>query len=180
MYQYRPEIPSDISIIDFRAYMIESAYKYYMTAIKSSYDDLATKSVICALAIEIILKSYNSETTNNEGRIDENYSFKKPKKLVTDAHDLLQLANIIPLPIQRYLFSESELEILKDNKDLFKSSRYLYEDQAKNYYSDDIIDLSCELICKTILLYKSLGCTDIFITYTDVDDIYFSHKRRFM
>lgn len=57
--------------------MVESAYKYYMTAIKSSYDDFGTKSVICSLVIEIILTSYNSETTNNEGQIDETYSFKK-------------------------------------------------------------------------------------------------------
>lgn len=101
-------------------------------------------------------------------------------ELVTDAHDLLQLANAITTSIQRYLFSESELEILKDNKDLFKLSRYLYKAQAKNYYSDDIINLSCELICKTILLDKILGCTDVFTTCINVDDIYSGHKRRFM
>lgn len=57
MYQYLPEIPNDITSIDFNAYMVESAYKYYMTAIKSSYDDFGTKSVICSLVIEITLTS---------------------------------------------------------------------------------------------------------------------------
>lgn len=180
MYQYLPEIPSDITRMDFRAYMVESAYKYYMTAIKSSYNDIATKAVICALAIEIILKSYNAQITKNEGKIDENYSFKKPTKSVNDPHDLLQLANAIPSSVQQYLLSERELKTLKENKDLFKLSRYLYEAQARDYYCDDIIDLACELICKTILLYKRLGCTDVFITCVNVDDIYFGHKRRFL
>jgi hypothetical protein len=180
MYQYLPDIPDNIENVDFRAYMVESAYKYYMTAIKSSYNDIATKSVICALATEILLKSHNAKVTNNEGRVDENYAFNKPSTSVNDQHDLIQLADAIPKEIQCYLFSEMDYDVLATNRDLFKTSRYLYEKQARDYYCDDIIDLVCELICKTILLYRKLGCGDYFIKSIDVDEIYFNHKQRFM
>ncbi|ELM3617741.1 hypothetical protein RYR54_003432 [Aeromonas sobria] len=180
MYQYLPDIPDNIENVDFRAYMVESAYKYYMTAIKSSYNDISTKSVICALATEILLKSYNSEVANNNGRIDENYKFNKLSTSVNDPHDLVQLADAIPKEVRCYLLTEMDYDILTANRNLFKASRYLYEKEARDWYFDDIIDLTCELICKTILLYRKLGCCDHFIKFIDVNEIYFGHKQRFM
>lgn len=96
MLQYQPIVPDIQKNILFAPYMVETAYKYYMTAIKSTYDDIATKSVICALAIEILLKSYNPIITKNKGRIDENYQFDSSLVSAKSRHDLVELAKAIP------------------------------------------------------------------------------------
>ncbi len=176
--RYEPEIPY-IPNLFFAPYMIETAYKYYMTVTKSTYDDIATKSIICALAVEITLKSYNAIITKNEGRIDENYQFDNSLLSTQRRHNLVDLANTIPDEIKTYLLTEADYHILEENKDLFFKSRYIYEHSANAVYYDDIIDLACKLICRTILLYKKHNCIDPFIQHIDTDKLYFSFKERF-
>lgn len=166
---------SGVESIEFRPYMIECAYDYYMICTTSPHQRMGIQTVMCALAIEVLLKSFNSVVTSNHGRLDETYEFDKKNSLSkgSNAHDLVILYDSLPLNIQKYLFDSVDLNILKSNKDLFLSGRYVYEANANNIHHDDLIKLAACLICKVVYLYSKHGCNDPFITQLDIDGLYF-------
>lgn len=137
---------------------------------------MGIQTVMCALAIEILLKSFNAVVTSNHDRLDETYKFDKKNSLANDsnAHDLMILYESLPLNIQNYLFDSIDIQILKSNKDLFLSSRYAYEANANNIHHDDLIKLTACLICKMVYLYSKHGSDEPFITQLDIDGLYFS------
>jgi hypothetical protein len=137
---------------------------------------MGIQEVMCALAIEILLKSFHAEVTGNHGKLNETYGFKKSETLSgkARAHDLKVLYDALPEKIKQYLFNSGDLNILESDKDLFTLSRYSYESGAKSSHSNGIIKLAACCICKVIFLYKQLGCTDPFIKHFDIDDLYFS------
>ncbi len=149
--------PSIVGIdsVDFRPFMIENAYDYYMISTTSPHQRMGIQSVVCALSIEIILKSFHTTVTSNHGKLNETYDFNKkdalPKR--ANAHDLIVLYEALPPKIQRYLFDKVDLEILRDNKDLFTRSRYAYERGANTIHYDEIVKLAACLICKMVFLY---------------------------
>lgn len=178
---FQPNI-SKIEKIDSRPYMVECAFDYYSMAVKSNHQRMGLQTVMCALSIEILLKSFLATVADNQGKLNETYKFDKkalveagalPKK--SDVHDLIVLYEALPVDIQTYLFEYSEVEILKANRKLFTQSRYVYEPTANTINNDDIIKLSARLVCKIVYLYKSQGCSDPFIVGFDIDDLYFSH-----
>ncbi|ODS14398.1 hypothetical protein BCD66_10860 [Pseudoalteromonas tetraodonis] len=171
-----------IESVDFRPYMIESAYDYYMVSVTSPHQRMGIQTVMCALSIEIILKSFHTTVTSNHGRLNETYDFNKkdalPKK--SNAHDLIVLYEALPKNIQRYLFDRSDLKVLFTNKNLFTQSRYAYELSANPVHNDEIIKLAACLICKMVFLYRELGCKDHFIELFDIENLYFSRVQSFL
>jgi len=173
--KFSPDI-SGIKSIEFRPYMIECAYDYYMVCTTSTHQRMGIQAVMAALAIEVLLKSFNSKVTGNNGRLDETYEFNKKEVLPkrSNAHDLVVLYNSLPKSIQSYLFDYSEFQIIELNKDLFTTSRYIYEESANTIHDDDIIKLAACLICKVAYLYLKQGCNDPFIKNLDIDNLFFS------
>lgn len=171
-----PDI-TKIEKLEFRPYMIECAYDYYMICITSSHQRIGIQNVMCALAIEVLLKSFNADVTSNQGRLDETYAFNKKSALPqnANAHDLMILYRSLPSNIQIYLFDKIDLDILNSNKDLFLSSRYIYEANANQTHNDDLIKLAAKLICKIVYLYSKRGCQDPFIVQFDVNKLFFNH-----
>ncbi|MBE4579715.1 hypothetical protein BOO30_19400 [Vibrio navarrensis] len=88
--------------IDFRPSMIESAYDYFMICTTSPHQRMGIQTVLCALTIEIILKSFHATVSANEGKINEKYAFNKRgaslKKF--DAHDLINLYESLPYSLK--------------------------------------------------------------------------------
>lgn len=78
------------------------------------------------------------------------------------------------------MFDKNDLTVLVKNKDLFKHSRYVYEQSANTIHFDDIIKLAAKLICKVVCLYKGQGCEDPFIKQFDVDELYFNDVQQFI
>lgn len=156
--------------------MIENAYDYYRISTSSPHQRMGIQAVMCALSIEIILKSFHVTVSSNHGKVNETYEFNKNKVLPknANAHDLMTLYQALPEDIQRYLFDAVDLKIIDDNKDLFTQSRYAYESNANTIHNDDIIKLAAGLICKMIFLYRERGCTDSFIKFFDIEELYFS------
>ncbi|EMB9232320.1 hypothetical protein U9606_005133 [Vibrio harveyi] len=171
-----------IESIDFRPYMIESAYDYYMVSTTSPHQRMGIQTVMCALSIEIILKSFHATVTSNHGKLNETYEFNKrdvlPKK--SNALDLIVLYEALPENIQSYLFDSLDLKVLVTNKDLFTQSRYSYEQGANSIHNDEIVKLAACLVCKVVFLYRELGCKDPFIELFDIENLYFSRVQSFL
>ncbi|MCO7207502.1 hypothetical protein WDB89_05320 [Pseudoalteromonas sp. B5MOD-1] len=170
-----------LSQIDFRPYMIECAYDYYMVAKTASHQRMGLQSVLSVLSIEILFKSFNALAVDNIGQPNETYIFDRnslPKK--SDPHDLITLYHSLPDDIAKFLVSENELEILHKYRSSFKSSRYTYEPSANKSHRDDIIKLTAKLLCYVVLLYKQQGCKDSFIQYFDVEELYFKDVQKFL
>ncbi|WP_139124189.1 hypothetical protein [Aliivibrio fischeri] len=140
---------------------------------------MGVQTVMSALAIEVLLKSFNAKVTGNHGRLDETYEFNKKESLPkgSNAHDLTVLYNSLPKSVQGYLFDRSDFEIIEINKDLFTTSRYVYEQSANNIHNDDIIKLAACLICKVVYLYLKQGCDDPFIKLFDIEKLYLSQNQ---
>ncbi len=167
--------------VDFRPYMIECAYDYYMVAKTASHQRMGLQSVLSVLSIEILFKSFNALAVDNIGQPNETYIFDRkslPKK--SDSHDLITLYHSLPDDIAKFLVSENELETLHKYRAYFKSSRYIYEPSANKSYRDDIIKLAAKLLCYVVFLYKQQGCKDSFIQYFDVDELYFNDVQKFL
>ncbi|WP_147173455.1 hypothetical protein [Pseudomonas sp. SJZ079] len=173
--KFCPDI-SGITSIEFRPYMVESAYDYYMICTTSPHQRMGIQTVMCALAIEILLKSFHAKVTGNHGQLNETYEFSKKEALPkqANAHDLIVLYHALPEKIKNFLLDSVDLEILATNKDLFTHGRYIYESSANKTHNNDIIKLAACLICKVVFLYKQLGCVDPFIIPFDIEKLYFS------
>ncbi|WP_108944453.1 hypothetical protein [Shewanella halifaxensis] len=172
--EFIPDI-SQVEKIDFRPYMVECGFDYYMVAAKSSHQRMEVQCVMSALAIEIILKSFNANAAGNQGQLNEIYKFDRsslPKK--SDPHDLVLLADALSPSVSKYLFDEHDLEVIEENRTIFKSSRYVYEQTANTIHYDDIIKLAAKMLCKVIYLYKKQGCADPFIIHTNINELYFA------
>ena len=167
--EYKPDI-SQVEKIDFRPYMIECGFDYYMVAVKSRHNRMGIQCVFSALVIEIILKSFNAKVTGNHGQLDETYEFNRTKK--SDPHNLMLLTNALSPSVSKYLFDKNDLQVIEENKDIFKNSRYIYEEKANFIHDDDIIKLAEKTLCNVIYLYKKQGCEDPFILHTDVNKLY--------
>lgn len=176
MPQFCPDI-TKVEKPEFRPYMVECAYDYYMICITSPHQRMGIQNVMCALAIEVLLKSFNADVTSNQGRLDETYRFNKKGSLApnANAHDLMVLYNSLPPEIQMYLFDKEDIDTLESNKDLFTSGRYTYEVNANQTHSDDLIKLAASLVCKIVYLYSKRGCQDPFIIHFDVNKLFFNH-----
>ncbi|NOH31738.1 hypothetical protein [Vibrio mediterranei] len=178
--KFSPSI-GGIENVDFRPYMLEHAYDYFAISTTSPHQRMGIQTVMCALSIEIILKSFHSVVVSNHGKLNETYEFNKrdalPKR--SNAHDLVVLYEALPPNIQRYLFDAVDLKVLTTNKDLFTQSRYAYEQSANSSHNDQVIKLAARLICKVVFLYRQLGCNDPFIELFDIDKLYFDRVQSF-
>jgi hypothetical protein len=178
--KFSPIVPC-LKQLEFRPYMIETAYDYYMVPKVSLHQRGTIRSVMSALAIEILLKSFNVVSNGNVGKINETYEFnKKSLSKGEAAHDLIALMKALPLDLQQYLVSSDDIGILVSNADLFITSRYVYEKTAQINISDSLIKLAAKLICKIIYLYQQKGCIDPFIVNFDVDELYFSDVQKIL
>ncbi|WP_299661948.1 hypothetical protein [uncultured Psychromonas sp.] len=158
-------------------WVVEESYKYYISSVKVR--DLGYVSdVLAALSIEIIFKSYLcKEIQVNQGvtyKFDSKLLNKEYKEEGTSSfHDLFLLAKSLPEEVQFLLFKDSDkgsdkdrfsdFLILKERRNTFSSSRYLYESKNKTGSSTILSNLALEYIEKTISLYKEKECDDWWI-----------------
>ncbi|MCY1700357.1 hypothetical protein OVA10_20175 [Lelliottia sp. SL45] len=169
---------SAVDIVDFRPWMVETAYDYFMTAKRSTHRRAAIQNIMSALSIEILLKSFSSSISANEGRLDERYTYRKKKG--DDGHNLNSLLLKTPLKIKDYLFSDGDLETLSISANMFKNERYFYEKSHNNAARTDSIDrLAAQTLCKIIHLYHEKGCKDPFILDFDVTELYLNEVRSY-
>ncbi|KZN12218.1 hypothetical protein [Marinomonas sp. TW1] len=179
--KFSPDI-NGIEQIDFRPYMLENAYDYYKICTSSPHQRMGIQAVVCALSIEIILKSFHTSVKSNKGQLNETYEFEKRKVLPkgANAHDLMVLYEALPEKIQHYLFNSLDLKTLSTNKDLFTQSRYSYEQNANRSHNDRVIKLAASLICKMVYLYRNFGCEDPFIKLFDIEALYFCEVQSYV
>jgi hypothetical protein len=174
--KFKPEITL-LPIIEFRPFMVETAYDYLKTVTTSKHERGFIRETLGALAIEIILKSYMAKANGNFQQLDERYEIKRIRN--SDFHNLKCLAENLPPIIKSYLLDKEDEKVIGLHQDTFKNSRYCYEKNAPNFYSDAPICLAAKLICKTIYVYQEQGCNDPFITSFDVNKLYFSIVQNF-
>ena len=114
----------------FAPHVIETAY-YYWKAAEHLWPLYSSVAVINAvLSIEIALKSFNVKVSGNEGKLNEDYSFKSNLKR-GEKHDLIKLYDILPDDIKCRLLSKPDLYYLEQHRDTFIKDRYIYEKDAQ-------------------------------------------------
>lgn len=171
MIEFKPNVNPEMETPNFRAYMIEIAWDYYILAISHQKNYLTLS--LCCLSLEIILKSFNAEVADNEGKLNEKYrQNKKVRSLGKKAHDLISLLEIIEKDHRDYLFSRSEVEILESHRNFFTTSRYGYEKSVSHINHHEIKKLTASTLCKIIFLYQQKGCSDPFIQQFNVNQFY--------
>lgn len=161
--------------VDFRPYMIETAYDYFSVGTTTLHKRMGLTCVLSALSLEICLKSFFAIVAGNPGKLNESYQYDKkllPKG--SNGHGLSQFAEALAPEIRNYLFDSNDLETLRINSELFTRSRYTYEPQANKAHNDDIIKLAAKTVCNLTYLYRAQGCQDPFIKNFDIDKLYFS------
>lgn len=177
--KFVPDV-SQLGSIELRPYMIEVAWDYCHLLLTSGHQRGNIERALAALAIEVVLKSFNSRVSANGGSLDERYAFD-PSALpagVRSRHDLRVLADAVRQDLRTYLFDHLDGKTLDENRDAFTKSRYYYERAAPSVTSGDALKLAVKLVCKVVYLYKQRGCTDPFIRHFDVDAVYFTHVER--
>ncbi|GIU04821.1 MULTISPECIES: hypothetical protein [unclassified Shewanella] len=149
-------------------YMLETASDYLRAAkVLWKEPNLGLVAVVnAAIAIEIILKSFIAQPSENDrkGTISEQYEIKG-KRL----HTLTDLAKAIDSDLYNKLgFHRHEYWFQKfDN--LFVQSRYPYEPTSSGGYSDTPIQIGIEMFRSTINWYKQTENPDPWvIMYPDV------------
>lgn len=171
---------SSVGAVDFRPYMVEVAWNYCDLVLRSTLQRGMIEQTLAALAIEIVLKSYNAVVVDNVGELNETYRFQLPPGAkVSNKHNLVVLAKLLRADLREFLIEPLDEAVLEENQDAFSNSRYYYEASAPKSSSDSAMKLAIKLVCKTLLLYKQRGCTDPFVVAFDVDAIYFTHVQRF-
>ncbi|WP_180129631.1 hypothetical protein [Rhodoferax sp. BLA1] len=169
-----------VGTVDFRPYMVEVAWNYCQLVLGSTLKRGMIEQTLAALAIEIVLKSYNAVVVDNVGELNETYQFQLPAGAkVSNKHNLVALAGLLRTDLRQFLIEPLDEAELEENQDAFSNSRYYYEASAPTSSSDSAMKLAIKLICKTLFLYKQRGCTDPFVTAFDVNAVYFTHVQRF-
>jgi hypothetical protein len=179
--KYVPDT-TEVGPVDFRPYMLEVAWNYCQLVLGSSLQRGMIEQTLAALAIEIVLKSYNSVVISNAGELNETYQFQVPagSKKVANKHNLVALAALLRKDVRQYLIEPLDEEALQEHQDAFSNSRYFYEPSAPKSSSDAAMKLAAKLICKTLFLYKQRGCDDPFVTAFDVNTVFFTHVQRYV
>lgn len=173
--QFEPDIAS-VPTIQFRPFMIETAYDYFKTVSCSTHERGLVQQTFSVLAIEIVLKSYIARVSGHVGQLDERYEVDKSALPGSppDLHNLKYLTQALDPGVRSYLLDLADEQEIEEHQDSFKRSRYFYERTAPSYSSDGPLRLAAKLLCKTAFLYKQRGCNDPFIRAFDVDGLYFS------
>lgn len=168
--------------VDFRPYMLEVAWNYCQLVLESSLQRGMIEQTLAALAIEIVLKSYNSVVIDNAGELNETYQFQvsASSQKLFNKHDLVALATLLREDIRQYLIEPLDEEVLQEHRNAFSNSRYFYEPTAPKFSSDAAMKLAVKLICKTLFLYKQRGCGDPFVAAFDVNAVFFTYVQRYM
>jgi hypothetical protein len=176
--KYVPNITA-VGIVDFRPFMLEVAWNYCQLVLRSSLQRGMIEQTLAALAIEIVLKSFNSVVIDNAGELNETYQFQVPLGVkMSNKHNLVALAALLRPDVRQYLIEPLDEEALQDNQDAFSNSRYYYETSASKSSSDAAMRLAIKLICKTLFLYQQRGCSHPFVNAFDVNAVFFTHVQR--
>lgn len=171
---------SMVGVVEFRPYMVEVAWNYCQLVLESTLQRGAIETTLAALAIEIVLKSYNAVVVANVGKLNETYQFQVPLgEKILKKHNLVALADILRTDLRQFLIEPLDQEVLEKNQDAFSNLRYYYEMSAPKSSSYSVMKLAIKLICKTIYLYKQRGCSDPFVADFDVNAVFFTHVQRF-
>lgn len=181
MPKFTPPLNENMRPLEFRAYMVETAWDYYVTAHKSTHRRGYIETSLSCLSLEILLKSFNADIAKNEGQINELYKPNhKVKKLGKKSHDLMELYGLLNPDYQEYLFNKNDLSTLAQHSNFFSSTRYGYEPDVPSVFYDSISKLAVAAICKVVYLYKMRGSKDPFIVNFDVDEVYFSDVQNYL
>ncbi len=151
-------------------HMIETSYLYLKASELMWSHSISISIANAALALEILLKSFNCKVVSNNGLTNEKYQFNaKALNKKENAHDLVYLFNALPTSIKHKFSSDFSLILIEKYRHTFIESRYIYEKNAITGGTTALMDMTTRLLKKTISIYLERGCTDQWIkNYPDV------------
>lgn len=145
-------------------HMIETSYLYLKSSELMWPHSISISIVNSALALEILLKSFNCRVMNNDDQLNEKYQFNsKVLNKGENAHDLIHLFDALPNTIKHKLSNDFDLDLIKKYRHTFTNSRYIYEKNAIKGGSTALMEMTAMLLRKTVDFYLERGCSDIWI-----------------
>lgn len=169
----------------FAPWMVESAYKYLRASeilFRTDRNLLHVASINAAIGLEILLKSFDANVTENGGTLYQNYEPNTPAiraahKMLLESgdaeerlnfHDLLILYFAIPEPVRIAVNLHRFETTIEHCRHLFAGSRYEYEAKSRTGFDDSAIQALRVLVPNVVTYCKQQGCTDPWIlTYSD-------------
>lgn len=145
-------------------YMVEAAHGYSKAADSLWSQNFMVSIVNAALAVEILLKSFNAKISDNAGMLNEKYKFDDsvlPKG--ANRHDLIVLFDALPPEVREKFRDPYITDMLESYRYTFVKDRYVYEANARRGASGALLGVADELIKETVKIYKQRGCTDDWI-----------------
>ena len=144
-------------------YMLETASDYLRAAnyLWEQPNLGGVAMVNAAIAIEIILKSFIAEPTDNirKGTVGEQYEIERKKRL----HLFTDLAKQIDPVIYRELGFQKHEDWFGKYDNLFVKARYPYESTARSGYTKTPIKIGIEMFRSTIEWYKKTNNNDPWV-----------------
>ncbi|WP_024610953.1 hypothetical protein [Pseudoalteromonas sp. TB64] len=145
-------------------HMIETSYLYLKSSELMWTHSISISIANAALALEILFKSFNCKVVSNNGLLNEKYQFNsKVLNKKESAHDLVHLFNALPSSIKHKFSCDLSLTLIEKYRCTFIESRYIYEKNAILGGTTALMDMTAQLIEKTIEIYIERGCTDLWI-----------------
>lgn len=144
--------------MEFRAWMIQSAWEYIRAARLSWQHGLTHPAMVNAgIGLEILFKSFTARVHGPPGGIGEQYQTER-------GHDLQELFDAIPEEIRDRFAWQTRRDYFDDGAALlFVRSRYPYEVGALPGGCDAIIDIAEEMLGQVVEAYRRGGCPDPWI-----------------
>lgn len=147
-------------------WVLESAYRYAKASAVLLNAHLSFESEVkAALAMELLIKSLLVEAVDNprRGTVLEQYSSRHIKS--KDGHDLIGLYNQIPAAIAEKVGLDSQVDLLERKKDVFKSLRYIYEENAPRGSDNLLLQAVCWLLPQVVAHFVEDGIEDKWLMY---------------
>ncbi|MBW4965307.1 hypothetical protein KZZ04_02865 [Pseudoalteromonas sp. CR1] len=130
-------------------HMIETSYLYLKSSELMWPYSISISIVNSALALEILLKSFNCRVINDEQY--EKYQFNsKVLNKGENAHDLMHLYDALPDTIKHKLSNDFDLDLIKKYRHTFTNSRCIYEKNAITGGSTALMEMTALLLRKTV------------------------------
>jgi len=145
--------------------MLETAWNYSEIATSCVQRKGQIANVLAALAIEILLKSFDAEPVANIGKVNERSRFRDTSHL-GNSHDLERLFLSLSLADRSILLqSDDEEELLSTHKDTFTKQRYIYEEQVSAGFDTRFVTLADRMICRAVKHAHDQGEDDPFVVF---------------
>ncbi|WP_325437813.1 hypothetical protein [Pseudomonas nitroreducens] len=148
-------------------WVLESAHRYARASAVLLHAHLTYESEVnAALSMELLIKSLLAEPVANERAGTSLQQYRIPRSLgIKDGHNLWQLYQKVPFDIAEKLGLRSHEWVLEKKQNVFKSARYIYEENAPRSSDTQLLQTVSWLLPQVIVHFSETGQADQWVEF---------------